>query len=110
MAPETILVDMRHFNSVKVNQETRQLTFGGGCNWGEVYEVANPVGLEAVGGGYWGVGVGGWHTGGGYSWLSGKHGMGCDNGEQQSRVKRCTEYDAYSAVLVNSPRCQNVPR
>lgn len=81
MPDQTILIDMRHFHDVKVDKETRQLTFGGGCNWGEVYEVANPAGLEAVGGGYWGVGVGGWHTGGGYSWLSGKYGMGCDNSE-----------------------------
>jgi FAD/FMN-containing dehydrogenase len=80
MSRDTILIDMSAFKAVTIDSATKQVTFGGGCTWGDVYEPANKAGLTVVGGGYHGVGVGGYLTGGGYSWWSGKYGMGGDNG------------------------------
>lgn len=85
MTHDTILIDMRSLKDVNVDTATNRVTFGGGCTWGDVYEVANAADLTVVGGGYHGVGVGGYLSGGGYSWWSGKYGMGCDNGKSCAR-------------------------
>ncbi|PPQ89436.1 hypothetical protein CVT25_012815, partial [Psilocybe cyanescens] len=55
------------------------LTLGAGTQWQEIYEFANTLGLEVVGGADQTVGaVGGWVQGGGHSSLTPMLGMGAD--------------------------------
>lgn len=52
---------------------------GPGCKWGDVYSALQPLGKTAVGGRLADVGVTGLLLGGGLSYMSGQHGLGCDN-------------------------------
>ncbi|TQS33765.1 hypothetical protein Golomagni_05878, partial [Golovinomyces magnicellulatus] len=52
---------------------------GPGCKWVDVYGALQPLGRTAVGGRLADVGVTGLLLGGGLSYMSGQHGLGCDN-------------------------------
>lgn len=62
----------------RLDQDSKIIHVQGGCLWDHVYKALHGRGLIAVGGGVWMVGVGGYLTGGGYSFLSAKYGMACD--------------------------------
>ena len=73
-----LVIDMAKLNKVTV-QENGTVIVQGGANWGEVYEEAAKHKVDVVGGDVCSVGVGGFLSGGGYSNLSGQHGLGSDN-------------------------------
>lgn len=63
---------------VKVDPDTKTLRVQGGCIWKDVDEAAGKYGLAMVGGTVNHTGVGGLTLGGGYGWLSGRHGLTVD--------------------------------
>ena len=73
-----LVIDMAKLNKVTV-QENGTAIVQGGANWGQVYEEAAKHKVDVVGGDVCSVGVGGFLSGGGYSNLSGQHGLGSDN-------------------------------
>lgn len=78
-ATETgVQIHLGRLQEVRLDKESKTIRVQGGCLWDHVYKSLHGSGLIAVGGGVWMVGVGGYLTGGGYSFLSGKYGMACD--------------------------------
>ncbi|KAL9128601.1 MAG: hypothetical protein Q9217_002766 [Psora testacea] len=73
-----LVIDLGHMRGVKVDPETKTLRVQGGCIWKDVDEAAAPYGLAMVGGTVNHTGVGGLTLGGGYGWLSGRHGLTID--------------------------------
>lgn len=66
-------------NKVTVDPEAMTATVQGGAVWRDVDEALAEHGLAAVGGTVNHTGVGGLTLGGGYGWLSGRHGLTIDN-------------------------------
>ena len=64
---------------VEVDPTTKTIRVGGGCIWKDVDEAAGPHNLAMVGGTINHTGVGGLVLGGGYGWLSGRHGLTIDD-------------------------------
>lgn len=73
-----VQIHLGKLQETRLDQKTKIIHVQGGCLWDHVYKALNGCGLIAVGGGVWMVGVGGYLTGGGYSFLSAKYGMACD--------------------------------
>jgi hypothetical protein len=75
-----LLLDLNtHMRNLDVDIENRTIKVGGGAVWGEVDAVLAPHGLAAVGGTVSDTGVGGLTFGGGFGWLTVKHGLVVDN-------------------------------
>ncbi|KAK7706670.1 hypothetical protein SLS64_007501 [Diaporthe eres] len=74
-----IIDQLINFTQVQLSQDKSTITIGGGCLWSEVYPVCDAAGVSVVGGGSHFVGVGGYFTQAGWSWLVGHHGYACDN-------------------------------
>lgn len=76
-----LAIHLGQLQSTSLDKSRKIIHVGGGCLWDHVYKALDAdggSGLIAVGGGVWMVGVGGFLTGGGYSFWSAKYGMGCD--------------------------------
>lgn len=77
---EGVLISLEKFKEIKLNKQTLQVSYGAGVTWDTVYNTLEGTGYNVVGGRVPGVGVGGFHTGGGgYSWLSNQYGLAADN-------------------------------
>ncbi|KAL9596551.1 MAG: hypothetical protein Q9219_005729 [cf. Caloplaca sp. 3 TL-2023] len=74
-----IVIDLSKMNRVTVDPKNFTVTAEGGCLWKDVDEVASDYGLAAVGGTVNHTGIGGLTLGGGYGYLSGRHGLVIDN-------------------------------
>ena len=74
-----IVVDLSKMNAVTVDPANMTVTAQGGCLWKDVDEAAGDYGLAAVGGTVNHTGVGGLTLGGGYGYLTGRHGLVIDN-------------------------------
>ncbi|KAI9874727.1 MAG: hypothetical protein M1830_009306 [Pleopsidium flavum] len=74
-----ILIDLTPMNKVTVDVEKKTATAGGGARWEDIDLPLGQVGLATVGGRVNNTGIGGLTLGGGYGWLSSKHGMVIDN-------------------------------
>ncbi|KAL4403584.1 FAD binding domain-containing protein [Colletotrichum abscissum] len=74
-----ITVDFGYMNSTEYDPTTGIASIRPGSNWGNVYSALDPFGVTAVGGRASVVGVGGFTTGGGYSFHSNRRGFACDN-------------------------------
>ncbi|KAG9193603.1 hypothetical protein G6011_03638 [Alternaria panax] len=75
-----LLIDLNtHMRTTDVNVEGKIIKVGGGAVWGDVDEALAPYGLATVGGTVSDTGVGGLTFGGGYGWLTVKHGLVVDN-------------------------------
>ncbi|EAU82727.1 FAD binding domain-containing protein [Coprinopsis cinerea okayama7 len=86
-AEDGLVVDLsRYFAGVRVDSEKRLAYIGGGAIWKTVDEAAIEYGLATVGGTVHNTGVGGLTLGGGYGYLSGRHGLTIDNFEQATLV------------------------
>lgn len=86
-AEDGIVVDLsRYLNKVRVNSEAKLGYIGGGCVWKDVDEEAIKYGLATVGGTVNHTGVGGLTLGGGFGWLSSRHGLTIDNLRQATVV------------------------
>jgi FAD/FMN-containing dehydrogenase len=74
-----LLISLMKMRKVEVDVEKKLIKVQGGATWGEVDAEAWKHGLATVGGTVSDTGVGGLTLGGGYGWVSGKHGLVIDN-------------------------------
>ncbi|MEL4320428.1 FAD-binding oxidoreductase [Leifsonia sp. YIM 134122] len=74
-----ILIDLSGMKGVHVDPEARRARANAGVLWGEFDRETQLFGLATPGGRMTTTGVGGFTLGGGYGWLSAKHGLACDN-------------------------------
>ncbi|KAF7502813.1 hypothetical protein GJ744_005026 [Endocarpon pusillum] len=75
---EGITIDFGYMNTTTYSQETKIASIQPGSRWGQVYETLDEYGVAAVGARADVVGVGGFTTGGGYSFYSNSRGFACD--------------------------------
>lgn len=71
-----VTVDFGHMNQTSYDEETGLASVRPGSHWGPVYEALAPHGVVVTGGRASSVGVGGFLSGGGNSFHSGRHGFG----------------------------------
>ncbi|KAF9457219.1 hypothetical protein BDZ94DRAFT_1285372 [Collybia nuda] len=82
-----LVIDLsRHINGAVVDAEKKIVHVGGGAIWETVDKAAMKYGLATVGGTVNHTGVGGLLLGGGYGWLSSRHGLVIDNLVQATLV------------------------
>ncbi|KAF5333332.1 hypothetical protein D9611_002268 [Ephemerocybe angulata] len=82
-----LIVDLsRHLNKVRIDANAKLGYVGGGSVWRTVDEEAMKHGLATVGGTVNHTGVGGLTLGGGYGWLTNRHGLAADNLRQATVV------------------------
>ncbi|EMD40426.1 hypothetical protein CERSUDRAFT_130260, partial [Gelatoporia subvermispora B] len=75
-----LVVDLsRYFDRVRIDAEKKLAYIGGGTLWNAVEKAAIQHGLATVGGAVNHTGCGGLIVGGGFGWLSGKHGLTVDH-------------------------------
>jgi hypothetical protein len=74
-----LVIDLSKMRGVTVDPEVRTITAEGGTIWEDVDNAAAKHGLATVGGTVNHTGVGGLTLGGGYGYLTGKHGLTIDN-------------------------------
>lgn len=73
-----IVIDLGKMRKVDVDVASKIIHVQGGCIWQDVDEAAAKYDLAMVGGTVNHTGVGGLTLGGGYGWLSGRHGLTID--------------------------------
>ncbi|KAF2443250.1 FAD-binding domain-containing protein [Karstenula rhodostoma CBS 690.94] len=71
-------IDMGHMRNVSIDLSNNTAKVQGGCIWKDVDEAAAPHKLAMIGGTINHTGVGGLTLGGGYGWLTGRHGLTID--------------------------------
>lgn len=76
---DALLVDLSLMKGVRVDPVRRTARANGGVIWGEYDHETQVFGLASPGGRVTTTGIGGFTLGGGYGWLSPKHGLACDN-------------------------------
>ncbi|KAG8930127.1 hypothetical protein FRC01_003229 [Tulasnella sp. 417] len=69
----------KYINYARCDPEKRLIYVGGGATWEIVDKVGMEHGLATIAGNINHTGVGGLALGGGYGWLTGRHGMTVDN-------------------------------
>lgn len=74
-----VLIDLSGMKGVHVDPKARVARANAGVLWGEFDRETQLFGLATAGGRMTTTGVGGFTLGGGYAWISGKHGLACDN-------------------------------
>lgn len=74
-----LVIDLSRYKAVKVSEDKETVAIQGGALWGDVYSELEKHNVVVVGGSVWFVGVGGFLTGGGHSYLSGAFGLAIDN-------------------------------
>lgn len=75
---EGVVIDLSLMREVSVDAREQTITYGGGCLWSEVDEAAARHGLATPGGTVNHTGVGGLVLGGGFGFLSPRHGLTID--------------------------------
>ena len=74
-----VQIDLSSLKGVQIDPERGTAICNAGVLWGEYDREAEIFGLATPGGRVTTTGVGGFCLGGGYSWLSTKYGLTCDN-------------------------------
>jgi FAD/FMN-containing dehydrogenase len=74
-----IVIDLSPMRGIRVDPQNRSIVAQGGVTWGELDREAQVFGLATTGGTVNDTGIGGLTLGGGLGWLTGKHGLTCDN-------------------------------
>lgn len=74
-----VVIDLSTLKGVQVDPEAGTARANAGTLWGEYDRDLEMFGLATPGGRVTTTGVGGFTLGGGYGWLSTKHGLACDN-------------------------------
>ncbi|KAJ5771793.1 hypothetical protein N7520_002322 [Penicillium odoratum] len=75
----SIVISMAAMRKILVDRASETVAVQGGANWAEVDQAAANEGLAVVGFTCSAVGVGGTTLGGGFGWLTGRHGLVIDN-------------------------------
>lgn len=74
-----LMIDLSQMKSIRVDPAGRTARVEPGVRWGELDAEAQAFGLATVGGTVKTTGIAGLTLGGGFGWLTGKHGMTIDN-------------------------------
>jgi FAD/FMN-containing dehydrogenase len=74
-----VMIDLSRMRAVDVDAAARRARIQGGATWGDFDRATGPFGLATPGGIVSTTGVGGLTLGGGFGWLSRKHGLAADN-------------------------------
>ncbi|MDX3188999.1 FAD-binding oxidoreductase [Streptomyces sp. MN03-5084-2B] len=74
-----LCLDLSSLQAITVDPEGRTARCGGGTTWAQLDTATQAYALAVPGGTVSHTGVGGLTLGGGFGWLSGKHGLSCDN-------------------------------
>ncbi|KAF1953113.1 FAD-binding domain-containing protein [Byssothecium circinans] len=74
-----VTIDLGRMKNVTYNAQTKLASVQPGPRWGDVYETLLGYGVCVVGGRDGNVGIGGYLTGGGNSYYTGRYGWGIDN-------------------------------
>ena len=72
---DSLLVDVRELQEVRVDVRARRVRVGAGVKWGHVAPGLSDHGLAALHGSSPDVGIAGYSLGGGMGWLARKHGL-----------------------------------
>ncbi|CRK23108.1 FAD-dependent monooxygenase CTB5 like protein [Verticillium longisporum] len=73
-----VTIDFAYMNTTTYNKAAGTASIQPGSDWERVFDALDPFGVSAVGGRASVVGVGGFTTGGGYSFHSNSEGFACD--------------------------------
>ena len=74
-----LMIDLSLMKSIHVDVATRTARAEGGATWKDYDRETQTFGLASTGGAVSRTGVAGLTLGGGWGWLSGRHGLACDN-------------------------------
>jgi FAD/FMN-containing dehydrogenase len=74
-----LLIDLSLMKGVSLDPDRRTARANAGVLWGEFDRETQAFGLATPGGRVTTTGIGGFTLGGGYGWLSPRHGLACDN-------------------------------
>ncbi|WP_206792234.1 FAD-binding oxidoreductase [Amycolatopsis sp. MtRt-6] len=74
-----LCLDLSSLQAISVDPESRTARCGGGTTWAQLDAATQEHALAVPGGTISHTGVGGLTLGGGFGWLTAKHGMSCDN-------------------------------
>ena len=74
-----LVIDMTRIDGVDVDAQSRTVRVGGGAHWGQVDAATHEVGMATPSGIISTTGVAGLTLGGGFGYLSRKHGLTIDN-------------------------------
>ena len=74
-----LMIDLSLMKGIQVDPRTRTARAEGGVLWQEFDRATQAFGLATVGGVVGTTGIAGLTLGGGQGWLTGKHGLSCDN-------------------------------
>lgn len=74
-----LMIDLSRMTGVRVNPAAKTVRAQGGAKWGAFDHETQAFGLAAPGGTDPDTGIAGLTLGGGIGWLSGSHGLSCDN-------------------------------
>lgn len=74
-----MVIDMRRIDGVEVDANAQTVRVGGGAHWGQVDAATHAVGMATPSGVISTTGVAGLTLGGGFGYLSRKHGLTIDN-------------------------------
>jgi FAD/FMN-containing dehydrogenase len=74
-----LVIDMRALDGVEVDATARTVRVGGGAHWGQVDAATHEIGMATPSGVISTTGVAGLTLGGGFGYLSRKHGLTIDN-------------------------------
>jgi FAD/FMN-containing dehydrogenase len=76
---DSVVIDTRLMNQIKIDPARRTATVGAGAALGDIYKALNGSGLALVAGSCPTVGVAGHVLGGGFGFLARAYGLACDN-------------------------------
>jgi hypothetical protein len=74
-----LVIDMRGIDAIEVDVASQTVRVGGGAHWGQVDTATNAIGMATPSGVISTTGVAGLTLGGGFGYLSRKHGLTIDN-------------------------------
>ncbi|WP_290058607.1 FAD-binding oxidoreductase [Amycolatopsis solani] len=74
-----LCLDLSSLDAISVDPAARTARCGGGVTWARLDAATQEHALAVPGGTVSHTGVGGLTLGGGFGWLTGKHGLSCDN-------------------------------
>jgi FAD/FMN-containing dehydrogenase len=93
-----LVIDLSGLRGIRVDPQARIAHAQPGLNWGDLDHETQPFGLAAPGGIVSTTGIAGLTLGGGFGWLSRKHGLTADNLRSVDIVTAAGQYRTASAI------------